>query len=334
MILKRTRKTKRLGSDRRWTLLFIGDHGNVIALKRFKAIVTAAGLIFLGAIGTVTALFWVNYATLSKNRELQSAFEKSKSQIEDLRHEKEILMARLVIAESKAKDISAGGGAQSRPEVSPVKQTPPKPQVVVNESPDKAEHKSPAAPEAVQPKPVAAETAESEADVSVAAENFSVAYETDSENLNAQFKIKNTSPQSQSVSGHVVLVLKGDDLPAQQWLVMPAVAMAGDVPSGKQGKMFSIRRFRTMNFAFKAPDNFEEFETAAVYVFSKSGELLLEEDFPVTLPPPPAAASRTPVSEMPSSEPPPAAASRTPVSETPSSEPPPADTPSSETHWP
>jgi hypothetical protein len=307
MILGITRKTKRLGSDRRWTLLFIGDHGNVIALKRFKAIVMAAGLTFFSALCAVGILFLMNHATLSKNRELQGAFEKSKSQVEALRHEKEILMARLVIAESKAKDNRAEGGVQSRQEISTDKQITPKPQAVLKKPADKVEQKSPTIPETAQPKPVAAEPVEPEAVLSVAVENFSVSSEPDSENLNAQFKIKNTSPQIQPIAGHTVVVIKGDDLPVDQWLVMPPVVMAGDVPSGKQGKTFSIQRFRTMNFRFKTPDNFDEFQTAVVYVFSKSGELLLEEDFPVTLPPPPAAAPQTPSSETPSSEQGPAA---------------------------
>ena len=43
------KKSKRPGTDRRWTLLFIGDHGNVVTLKRFKAIVLATGFLFLVA---------------------------------------------------------------------------------------------------------------------------------------------------------------------------------------------------------------------------------------------------------------------------------------------
>ena len=165
--------------------------------------------------------------------------------------------------------------------------------------------------------------------MNVAVEDFSVAYEPDGKNLNAQFKIKNAGPESQPVSGRTVLVLKGDDLPTNQWLVMPAVTMAGEVPSGKKGKLFSIRRFRTMNFTFKSPDYFDEFQTAVVYVFLRSGELLLEEDFPVTLPPPPAPAIQAPAAQTPSTENLPAKEKR-PSAETPSSENPPAKVPSTE----
>ena len=301
MISGRSKKTKRAGTDRRWTLLFIGDHGNVIALKRFKAIVIAAVLIFFSVICAGAILFFVNHETVAKNKELQRFLEKSKTQIETLRHEKEVLMARLVIAESKANKNSAEG-RQSQGKMDTADQITPKPQAVLKEPAQKVDQKIPPAPAIIQPEPVAAETAESDPVLSVAVENFSVSYEPDSENLKAQFKIKNTSPQSQPVSGHTVIVLKGDDLPKNQWLVIPEVSMVGDMPSGKRGKTFSIQRFRTMNFTFKTPDYFDEFQTAVVYVFLKSGELLLEEDFPVTLPPPPIPETQAPSSERSSSE--------------------------------
>ncbi len=321
----RSKKTKRLGTERRWTLLFIGDHGDVIALKRFKAIVIAAAIMFFSVICAGIILFFVNHNTIAKNKELQRFLEKSKTQIETLRHEKEVLMARLVIAESKAKknspdDRQSQGKINIADQISPKPEAvlnepekevdqkiplAPKPEVVLRKPEKKVDQKIPPVPETTQPKPADAATAEpkpAEPVLSVAVENFSVSYEPDSENLNAQFKIKNTSPQSQPVTGHTVLVLKGDDLPIDQWLVMPTVAMVGDIPSGKKGKTFSIQRFRTMNFTFKTPDYFNEFQTAVVYVFLKSGELLLEEDFPVTLPAPPAPEIEAPSPQRPSPE--------------------------------
>ena len=306
MISERSKKAKRRGADRRWTLLFIGDHGNVIALKRLKAIIMAAAFIFFSTICAGIILFFANHDTIAKNKELQEFLEKSKAQIETLRHEKEVLMARLVIAESKAKNNIAEG-RKNQGEIDSTNPTEPKPQSVLKESGvkkeplAKEEQKNPPVATVMQPKPLAVETDKAAPVLSVAVEDFSISSEPNSENLNAQFKIKNTSAQSQPISGHAVVVLKGDDLPKQEWLVMPAVDMIGDIPSGNRGKTFSIQRFRTMNFPFKTPDHYDAFETAVVYVFLKSGELLLEEDFPVTLPPPPAPEIKAPPSQKPSS---------------------------------
>jgi hypothetical protein len=329
MIADRAKKTKHLGTDRQWTLLFIGDHGNVITLKRFKAIVMAAAFIFFFAFCAVAILLFINHFTGAKNKELQIFLEKSKNQIENLRHEKEVLMARLVIAESKTKKSNAEN-RQGQAEIKTADHIAPKPQAVIKEPAGKVDQKIAPELKTPQPKPMAAEKDEPEPVLSVAVEAFSVSYEPGGKNLNAQFKIKNTSAESQPVSGHTVLVLKGEDLPMNQWLVMPAVAMVGDVPSGKQGKTFSIQRFRTMNFTFKSPDHFDEFQTAIVYVFLRSGELLLEEDFPVSLPPPPAPAIQAPSAQTPSSENLPEKA-KTPSAETHSSENLPAKTPSAET---
>lgn len=306
MISDRSRKAKRPGADRRWTLLFIGDHGSVIALKRFKAMIMAAAFIFFGAICAGAVLFFLNHDMVAKNKELRQVIEKSKTQIETLRHEKEVLMARLVIAESKAKKNIAEG-RKNQGEKDAANPIEPKSQAASKEPAEKVNQKIPPATETARPKPLAAETveskplaaetAESKPVLSVAVEDFRISSEPNSENLNAQFKIKNTSAQSQPVSGHAVVVLKGEDLPIQDWLVMPAVDMVGDSPSGTQGKTFSIQRFRTMNFPFKTPEHFDEFETAVVYVFLKSGELLLEEDFPVTLPSSPASEIKTPPSQ-------------------------------------
>jgi hypothetical protein len=77
----------------------------------------------------------------------------------------------------------------------------------------------------------------------VALENFKVSRESGNKNLNAQFKIKNTSTGTapQRVAGRIVVVLKGDDLQVDQWLVMPAVGLAG-VPE-REGKVFQFSGF-------------------------------------------------------------------------------------------
>ena len=104
MISNKPKKTKRPGTDRRWTLLFIGDHGNVITLKRFKAIVLATACVFLLTIGALAILLFLNADIHKENQEFKKRIEDSRKRIETLRHEKEILMARLELSESKIKE--------------------------------------------------------------------------------------------------------------------------------------------------------------------------------------------------------------------------------------
>ncbi len=286
MSIHKPKNSKRPGADRRWTLLFIGDHGNVITLKHFKAIVCVMGSLFVLAVVFAIVLFFQNQLALKQNTDLQKRFTDSKKQIEKLRHEKEILMARLVRAEAKTKE-NVAGKSQIPQKTKVAQPTAPSPQLASKPKPVKTVEKKSAVPQAAPPEPAPAETDEAEPVISVALENFKVSRESGNKNLNAQFKIKNTSTGTapQRVAGRIVVVLKGEDLQAEQWLVMPAVGLAGDKPSGKRGKSFSILRFRTMNLSSKAPKYSDQFQTATVYVFTKTAESLLEQDFSVNLPP-------------------------------------------------
>ena len=315
MSIHKPKTSKRPGADRRWTLLFIGDHGNVITLKHFKAIVIVMGSLFVLAVVFAIVLFFQNQGVLKQNKDLQKSFTDSRKQIEKLRHEKEILMARLVRAEAKTKE-NVAEERQIPQEKKVAQPTATPPQVASKPKPVKTVEKKSAVPQAAPPKPAPAETDEAEPVISVAVENFKVSRESGNKNLNAQFKIKNTSTAPQRAAGRIVVVLKGDDLQVDQWLVMPAVALAGDKPSGKRGKSFSIQRFLTMNLTSKAPHYADQFQSAAVYVFTSTGELLLERDFSVNLPPVPVPSAGTPSTPTASKETP---SSREPSGEVPES---------------
>jgi hypothetical protein len=330
------KKSKRPGRDRRWTLLFIGDHGNVITLKWFKSIVLAAGVLFFVAIGAVAVLIFMNKAMLDENQGFRNRIENFQNKIEMLRHEKEILMARLVLAESKVKE-NAPKSQPSQAELNTDDQITPESQTVSKIETVEANKKMPSVPKTTLPQPAALESSDIEPVFSVAVENFKVSRVSGSANLNAEFKIKNTSADSQKISGHAVVVLKGNDLPKHKWLVIPAVDLVGDRPSGKSGKRFSIQRFRTMRFTSRTPGNSDEFQTAAVYIFIKTGELVLQQDFPIKLPPLPALQSETPSAETPSAETSSTVTpslkmllNKTPSVEAPSEETPSVETPSSE----
>ncbi len=299
MNIDKPKQSKRTGADRRWTLLFIGDHGNVVTLKHFKTIVIGVGLLLMLAIVFVAVLLFKNIGFLKENKALQNRFAASEKQVEKLRHENEILMARLVLAEAKTKE-NVSGDRQIQEKMKVAEPAVPTPEVEPKTEPVKMEQKKPPVPRVTQPEPEPAETDEAEPIISVAVANFKISRE--SENLNAEFKIRNTSPEPQRVEGYAVVVLKGDDLQKDQWLVIPAVGLAGEKPSGKRGNSFSIQRFRTMSFTSKAPDYSDQFEIASVYIFAKTGEMLLEQDFSVKLPPVPVVSSDEPSGQAVSDE--------------------------------
>ena len=97
------------------------------------------------------------------------------------------------------------------------------------------------------------------------------------------FKIKNTTLNSQRVSGSTIVVLKGEQT---NWLPIPWMPLVDGRPTGKQrGHSFGINYFKTMSLSTQLPKFPEKFQTASIYVFTHEGELLLEKTYPVKLPP-------------------------------------------------
>jgi hypothetical protein len=136
------------------------------------------------------------------------------------------------------------------------------------------------APKQIEPKP---NSMPIDSGLSVAIENFQISHQSDDNRLKVQFKIKNTSPNSQRVSGHAIVVLEGEQT---NWLSIPWMPLVDGRPRGKQrGHSFGISYFKTMRLSTRSPKFPEKFQTATVYVFTHNGELLLEKGFPVKLPP-------------------------------------------------
>ena len=317
MNIDKYKKTRRRGADRRWTLLFIGDHGKQFTIKRFKVIIATAGCVFLMVLASLAILFWGHQKSLAENQDLQRRLQNSQQQIETLRHEKEILMARLVVAESQAQESRDNQTPEENPIATKTAGNVVPPASVPKPVP-KPEKKPSVA--AVRPIPAAEPQAkETEAVMKVAVDNFKVSRDAGNGTVTAQFKIRNTSSGNLRADGVAVVILKGADLTIYQWLVMPMVDLIGNKPTGKRGKRFVIKRFRTMEFTSPAPKHADRFRLAEVYVFSKTGQQLLEREFAIKLPPLPVVAVESPDAAPPPPKAKPAAAPSQPTSSEPKS---------------
>ena len=266
--------------DTRWTLLFIGNSGKPITLKRFKGMVLFTLIVVCVFIALAAGLFLWNRNILREKNQLESHLKNIEKQNQELRHEKDILLTRLVVAESRVP-----GNQDSMPK----NQT-------VEESPERTE---PDANHAEQSVPLVMTTPKTEGQnqvevpsnsdppgsgLSVAIENFKLSVRSDNNSLRVQFKLKNTSPYSQHVSGHAIVVLKGEEIQQNQWVSLPGISLVEGKPTGsQQGKAFGINNFKIMRFTASRPHSPERFQTASVYVFTQTGELLLEQDFPANL---------------------------------------------------
>jgi hypothetical protein len=273
---------KRPKPDGRWTLLFIGNHGRTITLKRFKGMVLLTLLVLCISIAITVGLLFLSLNIRQQKAQLESQMNDLKTQIKTLRYEKDVLMTRLVLAESHSKETP--GKIQEEQET-------PDPAAEAkndNEKPEQPREKTAsrtAAPVPEQNEPEEA-AGQSDTELSVALEDFQISPQPDENLLRFQFKIKNTSANSQRVSGHTVVVLKGDQISQARWMAIPAMPLVDGKPTGRQrGHSFGINYFKTIKFSSNYPKYPDEYQVAAVYVFTLRGELLLEEDFSVKLPP-------------------------------------------------
>ncbi|MGD8524201.1 MAG: hypothetical protein PVF56_23830 [Desulfobacterales bacterium] len=276
-------KPKRTKPDRRWTLLFIGDHGRVVTLKRFKGYVFLAAVVFLLAAAAIVLLYRHSQNIILDNDKLQSSLDILQKRIKALRHEKEILMARLVLAESRVKESLGAGGRTEDRDKKPSKAVdlkkisdeikPIEADVIKKKSVVKAPVK-----DIVASQP-------STSNLSVDVEDFNIISMADPTKLKIQFKVKNTSPNSQRVAGHSIVVLNNDPLKPTKWVSIPQMKLVDGKPTGKRhGHAFAINYFRTMRFTANVPPSPDQYTSATVYVFAGNGELLLEKNFPCEIP--------------------------------------------------
>jgi hypothetical protein len=266
--------------DTRWTLLFIGNHGKPITLKRFKGIVLFTLLVICGVIVLAAGLFMWNRNILREKNQLESHLKKLEKQNQELRHEKDILLTRMVVAESRIPE-KQGRAPEKQIDKESASQTE-------QDTTDTEPSVPPAMPttktEGQNQVKVPPDSDPARLGLGVAIENFKLSVKSGNHSLRVQFKLKNTSPYSQHVSGHAIVVLKGEEIKQNHWVPLPGISLIDGKPTGRQkGNAFGISNFKIMRFTASKPLSPEKFQTASVYVFAQTGELLLEQDFPVKL---------------------------------------------------
>ena len=264
----------------RWTLLFVGNRGKPITIKRFKGMVLITLSVIIVSIAIGIGLFFWNRDILSEKKELEAQLKRVEEQIQELRDERDILMTRLVLAGSRTEGAQESAPVKQAEEEMPAADHPVATDVETSEPVVIAETEN----EKQNVDSMQAERSPPSSGLSVAVENFKVNTRSGSNSLRIQFKLKNTSPYSQHVSGHAIVVLKGEAVEQSDWLALPDISLVGGKPTGsQQGNAFGISNFRIMKFRTRKPLSPEKFQTASIFVFTKTGELLLEQDFPVEI---------------------------------------------------
>ena len=267
--LPKQSKRTRAGS---WILLAIEERGKIISIGRLKGLIIALVLTLVIVVVSVSSLLIIAKSASEENEGLRNALDASKKQVAALRDEKDLLMVRLVLAESRVEarieDRLADIGEKQKSEIS-------------GGLPDNS------ASIETKPDPTDVDktvllTGEKQPSASI--EDFVVLFEPGSNILKVQFKIINLSLNSQPVSGHAFVILKDDEVDEDRWLIFPQVTLSSGKPSQyNKGQYFSIFRFKTVNFKAQYEADPKRFNNANVLVYNTTGDLLLEKSYPVTI---------------------------------------------------
>ena len=238
---------------RQWTLLIISNRGKSITIKWFKTLaITTSSVLFLA----ISASAWLGFLytnSIELNKNLLADLKNLQNKVISLEHEKDILMARLILTESRVEESMA-----KTDDTNSLDKTTAKDSNIDKKS--------------IQP----------EIPLSVSVDDLIVFHQPDLNTLRVQYMLRNTGSKAHAIAGRSVVILKnkGDDN-QNKWLILPHIPLVSGKPSGKEGRNFSIFNLKTMKFSVNDQTGPGQFNIATVYVYSTTGNLLIEKDFPI-----------------------------------------------------
>ncbi len=279
----------------RWTLLFVEDRGKVISVRRFKGLAITLTFAVVIVVALAVGLYFLYNSEAEENRSLIKALGVSRQKVKSLQDEKELLMVRLVLAESKIKagrieteektiekktDLSKDKSASAaikppvpdiKKVVETVKEVPAEKEVLIaaveEDEPDISE---PSMPDA-EPQ-------------MVSIEELIVLNTLENDNLKITFKLRKIDQNTETISGHAFVILKHDRVDRKQWFAIPSVSLVSGKPSRiRRGQYFSIARFKTMKFQNEYSGDPNRFQYITVFIYNADEKLLLEREFPITV---------------------------------------------------
>jgi len=231
--------------------MLVGENGKIRHVRILKGLVIALILVQILLVLAAVFVLYTSRKYIEENNALLKALDTSQKDYLAMRDEKDILTARLVLSESMVK--GGAGAYKSLPAVEASGTT------------------------------LQAETAP-QGRVKVSVDNLKVFHEVKTNTLNIQFDLKNAGTDIQYITGYAFVILKENIIDQNGWLSVPDVPLISKRPSEiNRGRRFSISRFKQVFLSTNIKSTPQRFKIATVFVFSVSGELLLEKDLPVEI---------------------------------------------------
>jgi len=269
---KKYKKMKLMSHNKRnksWQLLFVDDHGRMISFTWLKkaAIMIIAALIFF--MSCTLVLFILYHNNQKENIRLKETLDESGKNSKNLRYEMDMLLAKLVLAESKMgtdQDESPPEGKDQNMPVKGIKTAiSPKEHVQADQEPAEESTNQP------------------DQKTIVGVSNFKISQESGSSDLlKISFVIRNIDQSVKTASGYIFIILKQNENDHASWFSVPPTDLQDGYPIHvKQGQFFRISRFKTVYFRARNQISLDQLKSASVFVFDNQGKRIFEKSFPI-----------------------------------------------------
>lgn len=241
------------------------------------------------SLGANVILYVLHKDGLKETRRRTAEINQLRQQVDTLRYDKDVLMARMVMTRTRVakppkppeapKPVEAPAAAPPAPAVPPARALTGETVLV----------KAVAEPERSSPQNTTESPRAQESQARVSLTDIDISRSEANENtVQVQFNLRKIGNQSETVSGHAFVVLRlAEDDPRPRNVTIPWASLDSGKPAPtSRGQYFSISRFKPMKFERRNIRGLEKFSRLTAYVFDTAGGLLLEKEFPVRIPPP------------------------------------------------
>jgi hypothetical protein len=109
--------------DKRWDMLVLDEYGKIIPIRRFKGVAIGMAIGLVIALAGLVLVSWLYLRSQASQGALQDQINAAQDTIAALRHEKDIIMAKLVVTQTEAEQKAASKGTPADPKA-PAKTTP------------------------------------------------------------------------------------------------------------------------------------------------------------------------------------------------------------------
>lgn len=234
------------------TVILLGDDGRIRHIRILKGIIVGLLLVQIIILCSGAYFFFSGMRFINDKRDMENALIVSQNNYLTLRDEKDMLMARLVLAESLASKDTGGAGVSKPAETSANAYDIKTPRTHVSNG-------------------------------KVVVDKIDFWHEPAGNRLKIEFEIK-SGRKSRQISGYSFVLLKGNETDETGWMPVPAVSIASKRPAiVEKGLYFSTSKLAKVKMTAEIKPLSVPFKLATLLVYSASGELILEKDFPLLL---------------------------------------------------